>query len=158
MASPEVEELTDGQPEAIVVENARRKAASVPGERVLGVDTVVSVDAAAYGKPRDAAEARDSLERLSGRWHEVWSGISLRSGGREATVAERTRVLFRDLSGAEIDWYLSTDEWRERAGAYAIQGRGAALVERIDGDFWNVVGLPVPALIGLAPDLLVSPG
>ena len=69
-----------------------------------------------------------------------------------------TQVTFRALSDAEIDWYLGTGEWRDRAGAYAIQGRGSALVERIEGDFWNVVGLPVPELLRLAPDLVTGGG
>ena len=146
---PEVEELTDGDPRELVIENARRKAAAVDGETVLGADTVVALDGAVLGKPVDAPEARSHLERLSGRAHEVWSGIAV--GGR--TAAAVTGVEFRDVTGL-IDWYLATGEWEGKAGAYAIQGRGAALVERIDGDYSNVVGLPIPALLELMPDLL----
>ena len=146
---PEVEELTEGDPRELVLENARRKAAAVEGELVLGADTTVALDGAILGKPRDEHEARAFLTSLSGRAHEVWSGIAL-SGNTAAVV---THVTFRDIAGL-IDWYLATGEWDGKAGAYAIQGRGAALVERIEGDYSNVVGLPIPALLELMPDLL----
>jgi septum formation protein len=80
--------------------------------------------------------------------------MALRTGGEERTTTACTAVRFRALSAGEIDRYLDTGEWRERAGGYAIQGRGAALIESIEGDYWNVVGLPVPALLRLAPDLI----
>ena len=147
---PDVEEITDGDPREMVVENALRKARSVPGERVLGVDTTVVLDGRAYGKPVNEGEAEQFLTLLSGRTHEVWSGIAL----DEKTASACTRVTFRDLPQPLKRWYLATNEWQDRAGGYAIQGKGAALVERIEGDFWNVVGLPVPALLELAPDLL----
>jgi septum formation protein len=136
-----------------VVENALRKARAVEGERVLGVDTDVVLDGHVFGKPADEDGAGMLLRRLAGRTHEVWSGIVLRSGGAERTASACTRVRFRPLEEAELRWYLRSGEWRDRAGGYAIQGRGAALVEAIDGDFWNVVGLPVPELLRLAPDL-----
>jgi nucleoside triphosphate pyrophosphatase len=151
---PEVEELGDGDARALVVENARRKARAVEGERVLGVDTAVVLDGRVFGKPRDAEEAETFLRRLSGRGHEVLSGIALRERGSDRSEVAVTRVRFRLLEQHDIDWYLRTGEWRERAGGYAIQGRGAALIAEIDGDYSNVVGLPVPALIELAPDLL----
>jgi septum formation protein len=110
----------------------------------------VVLDGLAYGKPRDEADAERVLELLSGRTHEVWSGIAL----NERTATACTQVTFRSLPRQILRWYLDTGEWRNRAGGYAIQGRGAALVERIEGDFWNVVGLPVPVLLELAPDLL----
>jgi septum formation protein len=147
---PDVEEREDGDPREMVVENALRKARAVRGDRVLGVDTTVVVDGRSYGKPADEDEARRTLSLLSGRTHEVWSGIAL----NERTATACTRVTFRDLDEPILDWYLRSGEWRERAGGYAIQGRGAALVEAIEGDFWNVVGLPVPKLLELAPDLL----
>jgi septum formation protein len=153
----DVEELEDGDPRAVVVENARRKARAVAGAPVLGVDTEVVLDGRVFGKPADAAEAETLLRRLSGRTHEVWSGICMRrESGGERTASAVTRVRFRRLEQRDIDWYLATGEWRERAGGYAIQGRGAALVEEIAGDYWNVVGLPVPELLRLAPDLLVA--
>jgi len=151
---PDVEEVTTGEPRRLVAENARRKAAAVSGERVLGVDTAVVLDGRAFGKPGDLAEADVFLRRLSGRTHEVMSGIALRDGRGERSDVAVTRVRFRLLEKAEIDWYLASGEWAERAGGYAIQGRGAALVEAIEGDYWNVVGLPVAALLRLAPDLL----
>ena len=153
-----MEELTEGDPEAVVAENAARKAAAVERPLVLGVDTTVALDGRSHGKPRDAAEAAQVIGRLAGREHEVWSGITLATGGRPETLTARTAVRFRVLSAEEIDWYVATGEWRERAGGYAIQGRGAALVERIEGDFWNVVGLPVPELLRLAPWLLTGRG
>jgi septum formation protein len=142
---PDVEEVEGGDPRAMVVENALRKARSVPGHLVLGVDTTVVLDGRSYGKPSTEVEARTVLELLSGRTHEVWSGIAL----NEQTATACTKVTFRSLSPGLLDWYLASGEWRERAGGYAIQGKGAALVERIEGDFWNVVGLPVPVLLDL---------
>jgi septum formation protein len=147
---PDVEELEDGDPREMVVENALRKARAVEGDRVLGVDTTVVVDGRSYGKPRNEEEAHRTLTLLSGRSHEVWSGIAL----NEETAAACTTVTFRRLDEPLMRWYLASGEWRDRAGGYAIQGMGAALVERIEGDFWNVVGLPVPELLKLAPDLL----
>jgi septum formation protein len=155
--APEVEELTQGDPRGVVRENALRKARAIaaPGERVLGSDTAVVLDGRMLGKPRDEGEAETFLRRLSGRTHEVMSGIALREpGGAERSDVAVTRVRFRRLEQRDLAWYLATGEWRERAGAYAIQGRGAALVEEIGGDYWNVVGLPVAALLRLAPDLL----
>jgi septum formation protein len=152
---PDVEERADGDPRELVLENALRKARAVPGELVLGVDTTVALDGRIFGKPADQGAAEEVLERLSGRTHEVWSGIALRRDGAETTAAAATRVHFRRIDPPLMRWYLDSGEWRERAGGYAIQGRGAALVEAIEGDFWNVVGLPVPELLRLAPDLLV---
>ena len=154
---PDVEELTDGDPEAVAVANAERKARAVAapaGEPVLGVDTVVVLDGAVYGKPPDAAGARAMLARLAGRDHTVVSGIAVAEGNALRTAAASTRVRFRALGAATLDWYVATGEWRERAGGYAIQGRGAALVAGIEGDFFNVVGLPVAALLELMPGLL----
>jgi nucleoside triphosphate pyrophosphatase len=155
--APDVEELTEGDPRRLVRENALRKARAVAarGERVLGADTAVVLDGRVFGKPRDAGEAETFLRRLSGRTHEVMSGIALREpDGAERSDVAVTRVRFRRLEAPALAWYLATEEWRERAGAYAIQGRGAALVEEIEGDYWNVVGLPVAALLRLVPDLL----
>jgi septum formation protein len=151
---PEVAELDEGDPRELVLENARRKAAAVEGERVLGVDTAVVLDERALGKPHDAEEAERFLRMLSGRDHEVMSGIALRDDAGERSDVSVTRVRFRELDARTVDWYVSRGEWGDCAGGYAIQGKGAALVEEIEGDYWNVVGLPVPALLGLAPDLL----
>ena len=144
-----MQEVEDGDPRELVVENALRKQRAVPGERVLAVDTTVALDGRSFGKPADEHEARATLTALSGRTHEVHSGIAL--DGRTAIAT--TRVTFAHVEPL-LPWYLASGEWRERAGGYAIQGRGAALVEAIEGDFWNVVGLPVPELLRLAPDLL----
>jgi septum formation protein len=156
VVAPDVEEITEGDPRSVVVENALRKARAVPGERVLGVDTEVFLDGRVFGKPADAGAAREQLLALSARVHEVWSGIALRQTGSEQTRAAVTKVRFRSLDEPLLDWYLRSGEWEGRAGGYAIQGRGAALVEGVEGDFWNVVGLPVPELIELAPDLLTA--
>jgi septum formation protein len=152
--TPRVEELSDGDPRALVLENAGRKARAVPGERVLGVDTAVVLDGRVFGKPADEQEAETVLRRLSGRTHEVLGGVVLREGSDERRDVCVTRVRFRTLEQQDLDWYLASGEWRERAGGYAIQGRGAALVAEIEGDYWNVVGLPVPTLLALSPGLL----
>lgn len=151
-----MEETGEGEPRPLVLENARRKTAAVPGPLVLGVDTTVALEGRCHGKPRDADEAAAMLEALAGREHEVWSAIALRDGLSLATATARTVVRFRALRADQLAWYVATDEWRGRAGGYAIQERGAALVESIDGDFWNVVGLPVAALMALAPELVMA--
>ena len=141
-------ELSEGDPHVVALENARRKreaTAAHDGEHVLAVDTLVALDGVIYGKPGDAQEARSTLEALSGRTHEVVSGVVLDD---HATLAV-THVTFRPLDDAWLDWYVGTEEWRQRAGGYAIQGRGAALVRAIEGDYLNVVGLPVAALFDL---------
>jgi septum formation protein len=141
-------ELSEGDPHVVALENARRKRAATvaePGEHVLAVDTLVALDGVIYGKPADADEARVTLRALGGRTHEVISGVVLDD---HATLAV-THVTFRPLDDAWLDWYVTAEEWRERAGGYAIQGRGAALVHAIDGDYLNVVGLPVAALLDL---------
>ena len=150
----DVEELTDGEPREVVIENAVRKARAVEGELVLGADTEVFLDGRIFGKASSQAEAEAYLRTLSGRTHEVWGGIALRQGDEERTAHAVTTVTFADLSDATLAWYLATGEWRDRAGAYAIQGRGSALVSEIAGDFWNVVGLPVPELLKIAPGVL----
>jgi septum formation protein len=152
--APDVEELAEAEPRALVLENALRKARSVAGRLVLGADTAVVLDQRVLGKPRDAGQAEEFLRVLSGREHRVMSGIALCRAGQERTDVAVTKVRFRELGDGEVDWYLASEEWRERAGGYAIQGRGAALVAGIEGDYWNVVGLPVPALLALAPELI----
>ena len=152
--APDVEELTEGDPRELVVENALLKLRAVPGELVLAVDSMVVWDGRAHGKPADAAEAESWLRELSGRWHEVMGGIALREHGEERTAVAVTRVRFRDLGESDIARYLASGEWADRAGGYAIQELGAMLVEEIEGDYFNVVGLPVPAVLGLLPGLL----
>jgi septum formation protein len=154
VAVPDVEEVLEGDPREAARANARRKALAVAGQtppesRVLGADTVVVLDGRILPKPRDAAQAAEWLRLLSGRTHRVVSALCLVDGQRARTVDSTTEVRFRRLTEAEIGWYVASGEWRDRAGGYAIQGRGAALIESIAGDYWTVVGLPVPALIGL---------
>ncbi len=138
----------------VALENARRKRAAVDGEHVLAVDTLVALDGRIYGKPADAAQARATLAALGGRTHEVISGAVLDD---RATIAV-THVTFRPIDDALMEWYLATGEWRDRAGGYAIQGRGAALVRGIRGDYLNVVGLPVAALLDLMESSDFPPG
>ena len=121
---------------------------------VLGVDTEVVIDGELLGKPADAAEAESMLERLSGRTHEVISGLCLMTPAWEEVHHDVTEVTFRALTARDLAHYVGSREWEGRAGGYAIQGLGAGLVERIEGDYLNVVGLPVPALLRLMPSLL----
>ena len=159
VVEPDVEELTGGDPAELVVENARRKARGVAGGRVIAADTAVVLDGAVLGKPVDEDEARAFLEALAGRDHQVLSGVAVRDGQGERTGIGRVRVRFRTLAPADVHRYVATGEWRGRAGGYAIQGRGAALVEEIEGDYWAVVGLPVAEIARLVPHLLgLEPG
>jgi nucleoside triphosphate pyrophosphatase len=191
---PGVEELTGGDPEVEVLENARMKARAAtggeegapgrmrrpvfrpadstskekrawrktqhPAERpllsslVIACDTDVVLDGKALGKPADEAEAREYLERMSGRAHVVMSGLVVLADGEERNGLERTTVVFKALDDAAKERYVRFGEWRGRSGGYAIQTLGSTLVERIEGSVSNVVGLPVGLLADLAPDLL----
>ena len=147
MRPADVEEDETGDPAEVAERNARRKAVAIAAPLVLGADTVVALDGRIYGKPRDAAQAREFVGLLNGRTHEVVGGIALaREGVIVATAVEVTRVTFRASDGAALDRYVATGEWEGRAGGYAIQGQGGALVARIDGDYLNVVGLPLARL------------
>ena len=156
-------ELEQGDdPARVAVENALRKAraASRPGanEAVLGCDTIVALDGVIYGKPPDAAAARRTLSALGGRTHEVLSGLALllpdeQTGVQQRTALARTRVTFREIDAELLEWYVGTEEWRGRSGGYAIQGAGAKLALRIDGEEENVVGLPLATLCELYPEL-----
>jgi septum formation protein len=146
VVAPDYDEVPGTGP----LERARGKAHSVhaPDERpVLGVDTEVLFGGELLGKPANEAEAEAMLEQLSGRTHEVVSGLCLRTLGWEETGVETTVVTFRELTPRDLGHYVASGEWEGRAGGYAIQGLGASLVERIDGDFLNVVGLPGSLLI-----------
>ena len=133
------------------VEHAAGKARSIDGgdRPVLGVDTVVVCDGAVLGKPDTAGDAERMLELLSGRTHEVVSGLCLRTLAWEELHRDVTRVTFRELTPRDIAVYVAAGEWSERAGAYAIQGFGGNLVARIEGDYLNVVGLPGALLVRL---------
>ena len=170
VVEPEVGELTAGRdPEGLVLENARRKAEAgieladdAEDAVVLGVDTDVFLDDEMLGQPADRAAAEERLRRLSGREHEVLSGVCLlgpRAAGipggpmRERSGVARSIVAFRVIDEPTLTVYLDSDEWRGRAGAYAIQGLGSILVDRVEGDFSNVVGLPIRLLLELDPAL-----
>ena len=133
------------------IANAAGKARSVDGgdQPVLGVDTVVVSGDEALGKPATPAEAESMLERLAGTTHEVVSGLCLRTKAWEELHSETTRVTFRELTARDLAHYVGSGEWEGRAGGYAIQGLGASLVERIEGDYLNVVGLPAALLVRL---------
>jgi septum formation protein len=158
-----VSELEQGEdPARVAVENAllKARAAHRPGaaEAVIGCDTIVVLDGVIYGKPPGASAARETLEALGGRTHEVLSGLALllpdeRAGVLERTAVARTRVTFRALEGELLEWYVGTGEWRGRSGGYAIQGAGAELALSVDGEVENVVGLPLAALRELCPEL-----
>lgn len=138
-------------PVTVVCEHARAKALSVADEAgdrpVLAVDTEVVLGDVVFGKPANATEAERMLEGLSGATHSVVSGLCLRTPAWEIVEHEVTRVEFRELTPRDLAAYVATCEWEGRAGAYAIQGRGAALVSRIEGDYLNVVGLPAALLV-----------
>lgn len=159
-------ELEQGDPAALARENALRKAraAWVPGanEVVLACDTLVALDGVIYGKPPDEAAAGETLRALSGVTHEVFSGLVLLTDGRseacERVAIARTAVTFRVLSPELERWYLATGEWRGRAGGYAIQGAGAALVRDVQGEYENVVGLPLATLLDVYPELIQGAG
>ena len=143
-------------PVELVRAHAREKARSVgagAGERpVLGVDTEVLLDGVVFGKPGDAAGAERMLEALAGRTHVVVSGLCLFTPGWEVVEHESTAVRFRPLTPRDLARYVASGEWVDRAGAYAIQGLGASLVEAVEGDYLNVVGLPAALLVRLLAD------
>jgi septum formation protein len=146
-ADPEIADAVE-----VVREHARAKARSVVGvadQPVLGVDTAVVLEGLIFGKPAGAAEAEQMLEELSGETHVVVSGLCLLTPGWEVVEHEATRVTFRELTPRDLAAYVATGEWEGRAGAYAIQGRGAGLVRGIEGDYLNVVGLPAALLVRL---------
>jgi septum formation protein len=154
---PQVEELREGDPAEVVLTNARRKARAgaelAEGDLVLAADTDVALDGSLLGKAETEVAARERLETLSGRVHEVFSGVVVLARGKERSGVARTEVGFRSLSPGEVDRYLASGEWRDRAGAYAVQGLGSALVESLQGDLSNVIGLPIALLLQLAPEL-----
>ncbi len=153
--APNIDEdpLPGESPEQYVIRVARDKAAPVAcrktGKLVLGADTAVVVDGAILGKPAGPDDAREMLQRLSGRAHDVLTGVALRAGALELTAVASTEVHFLPISTDEIDWYIASGEPLDKAGAYAIQGLASRFVERIHGSYTNVVGLPVATVCGL---------
>jgi nucleoside triphosphate pyrophosphatase len=155
VVAPQYDEETraDADPLQLVREHARGKARSVADvaedRPVIGVDTAVVLEGRIFGKPANAADAEQMLEELSGKTHVVVSGLCLLTPGWEDVEHETTNVAFRELTPRELGIYVATGEWEGRAGGYAIQGRGAALVQAIEGDYLNVVGLPAALLVRL---------
>ncbi len=135
-------------PEAYVVRLALEKAGVIadrhdPNEIVLAADTTVVIDEQIIGKPSDIAHARSMLEMLSGNWHDVLTGVALTKNGRVETGMQRTAVKFAPMTAAEIDFLVEKGDPLDKAGGYAVQAQAALFIERIEGDYWNVVGLPI---------------
>lgn len=156
----------DWRPDRIVEELARRKASAVapgaagtPGAIVVGSDTIVVLEGEVLGKPKDAADAEAMLARLSGRGHEVYTGVCCieAATGRTEVAHSRTRVFMRRLSAAEIAGYVAGGEPLDKAGSYGVQGTGALFIERIEGDFYSVMGLPLNLLYEMLLTLGADP-
>lgn len=145
----ETMDLEGRRPSGEVMRLAKSKAASVPaqeGDAVIAADTIVVIDDRVLGKPSDAAEAERMLAALSGRWHTVYTAVAVKRGGVCVSFVSESGVLFRELSASEIRAYVKSGEPMDKAGAYGVQGLGALLVDRIDGDFFTVMGLPISRL------------
>jgi nucleoside triphosphate pyrophosphatase len=146
-------------PTDYIIRTARAKVVAVARSRdqglILGADTIVVVDGQLLGKPADDADARRMLKLLSGRWHAVMTAVALYDSRsrREAADYEKTLVRFAHMTESEIDWYVATKEPMDKAGAYAIQGAGGLFVDEIAGNYYNVVGLPIPLVYRLARQL-----
>ena len=137
----------------LAVTKAQTVAQKFPERLVIGADTIVVINGEILGQPRDDADARRMLRLLSGEWHEVLTGVALVRTGAAAQVVvdhETTRVQFAAMSAAEIDWYIATGEPKAKAGAYGIQGRAALFIKEIQGEYFNVVGLPVRLVLELS--------
>ena len=157
------ERRLDGEtPHELVRRLAREKADAVaprhPGSIVLGADTVVVVDGAVLGKPNGDADAAGMLRRLSGRAHEVLTGVALLTAHRRCDGVQSTRVVFRALGREDVAWYVASGEPADKAGGYSIQGRASRFVTRIEGSYTNVVGLPVELVDGLLDEIGATPG
>ena len=154
--------LAGETPHELVRRLAREKAAAVaprhPGSIVLGADTVVVIDGAVLGKPNGEADAAGMLRRLSGRAHEVLTGVALHAAHRCCGGVQSTRVVFRALSREDVAWYVASGEPADKAGGYSIQGRASRFVIRIEGSYTNVVGLPVELVDGLLDEIGATPG
>jgi septum formation protein len=153
--------LPDEAPSAYVQRLARSKAEAVASRLqeglVLGADTTVVVANEILGQPVDDTDARRMLDLLNAKWHEVLTGVAVvRVGGESRVAYETTRVRFAEMSGEEIDWYIATREPFGKAGAYGIQGRASLLIEEIEGDYFNIMGLPIRLVYELTADLHVT--
>jgi septum formation protein len=159
VATPDIDErfLAGERPEDAVIRLAQQKAAAIaarqPDAVVLGADTTVVIGSESLGKPVDDADAARMLRLLSGRTHEVLTGICLQTNGRTLVHVETTRVHMRKLSDAEIAWYLSTGEAADKAGGYAVQGLASRFIDGLDGSYSNVVGLPISSVYELLKEL-----
>ncbi len=159
----EIDELTEaaGDPAALVLENARRKAAAGLAARpggaplwVIAADTEVALDGRVFGKAADREAARDNLRALAGRTHQVLSGLVVCApDGERREGVEQTELHFREFADHELERYLDSGEWRDRAGSFAVQGLGSMFIDRIDGDLATVIGLPIGLLMRFAPQL-----
>jgi septum formation protein len=153
------ESLEPDEEPAVYVQRLARSKAETVAQRleeglVLGADTTVVVGAQILGQPRDEADARRMLHLLSGKWHDVLTGVALVRVGGEARVAcEKTRVRFAEMNEAEIDWYIASGEPFGKAGAYGIQGKAALFTEEIEGDYFNIMGLPIRLVYELTGEL-----
>ena len=158
IVTADAEEIRDGAPDALVMENARRKARAVaadhPGSIVLGADTVVYLDGRVLGKPRDREDAVRMVAALSGKRHTVYTGVCVIAEGREDVRCDESQVYFAALTDGEIERYVDTGEPMDKAGAYALQGRGGMFVTRIEGSYSNVIGLPM----ALVREMLLAAG
>ena len=141
--TPRAHESPTAYVERLAIDKARAVLALRPDARVLGADTTVTIDGAILGKPENAADARRMLLMLSGRQHDVHTGVAVVSRAGLRSAVDSTRVWFTPMTDEDISWYVATGEPIDRAGAYAIQGRAARFIPRIDGSYSNVVGLPV---------------
>jgi septum formation protein len=152
------ETLRPQEPPATYVQRLARSKAEAVAQRleeglVLGADTTVVIEGQILGQPEDNADAKRMLRLLNGKWHEVLTGVALvRVGGESRVDYETTRVRFAEMSESEIDWYISTGEPFGKAGAYAIQGKAALFIEEIQGDYFNIMGLPIRLVYELAAD------
>ena len=161
-AEREEEPDADMSPAETVCHISMSKARSVAsrcGEDtlVIAADTLVYLDGVPVGKPHSEREARAMLARQSGREHSVFTGVSLIFGDRSRSEAERTEVFFREMTEEEIAWYVSTGEPMDKAGAYGAQGKGAMFIERIEGDFFNVMGFPICRFVKMLSGMGIKP-
>lgn len=154
-AIPDIDESErDGEPPADYVrrlarEKAEAVAASYPGEIVLAADTTVVIEGQIIGKPTDDADARRMLRMLSGNWHEVLTGVAVSQNGSIEVGLQSTHVKFAHLNDAEVEFLVEKGDPLDKAGAYAVQAQAALFIEGIEGDYWNVVGLPIQLVYGM---------
>ena len=137
------DELAEGDPSEVALENARRKASAVGGELVLGVDTLVALDGRIYGKPADERDAARMLRALSGTTHRVLTAVAIQSGRKRVAAVSDSRVTFARLTPAQVRAYVESGEPMGKAGAYAVQGAAAAYISRISGSYSGIMGLPM---------------